>query len=51
MKNPMIEESINTELFEAIDANEVNGGKTQITTVIDKALTYFFGCSCFPWKF
>jgi len=26
MKNPMIENNINTELFEAIDENEVNGG-------------------------
>ena len=26
MKNPMIENSINNELFEAINENEVNGG-------------------------
>ena len=28
MKNPMIENSINAELFEAIDENAVNGGRS-----------------------
>ncbi|HRU97502.1 MAG TPA: hypothetical protein P5092_08765 [Ruminococcus sp.] len=31
MKNPMNENNINTELFEAIDENEVNGGLLAIT--------------------
>ena len=28
MKNPMIENNINTDLFEAIDENAVNGGRS-----------------------
>ncbi len=34
MKNPMIENSINPDLFEAIDENEVNGGKINSLSIM-----------------
>ncbi|MBR6986252.1 MAG: hypothetical protein IKH75_22550 [Ruminococcus sp.] len=38
MKNPMNENNINTELFEAIDENEVNGGYVIVKPTITKPI-------------
>ncbi len=46
MKNPMIENNINAELFEAIDENAINGGFSITSTLNTFNRPTHFGRQC-----